>query len=138
MPHVLLVEDDPFTARVLRRLLESRGVRRVTHAATVAEALGLLTPPPDWVILDMNLPDGLGLAVLEAIRRAALPTRVIVSSATTDVAILTVVAGLVPDIILAKPFDPASLPFELATVLPSPAPITDIGSRSDEAGSSHG
>jgi ActR/RegA family two-component response regulator len=63
---VLIVEDDPFTAIRLHRLLVSRGVTQVVLATTVAEALELLEAPPNWVILDMNLPDGLGLVVLQA------------------------------------------------------------------------
>jgi two-component system response regulator RegA len=110
MPHVLVVEDDPFTARRLLRLLVSRGVCQVRHATTVAQALGLLDPPPDWVILDMNLPDGTGLPVLEAIRKADLPTRVIVSSATKDADLVAAFAVYKPDVILPKPLDPARLP----------------------------
>jgi CheY-like chemotaxis protein len=111
MSHVLAVEDDPFTARRLRRLLVSRGICQVILATTVAQALGLLEPPPDWVILDMNLPDGTGLAVLEAIRKAELPTRVVVSSATKDTALVAACAAYKPDLILAKPLNPALLPF---------------------------
>src|SRR4051812_4570048 len=110
MPHVLLVEDDPYTARLLTRLLVSRGECHVILATTVAQALGLLDPPPDWVILDMNLPDGPGVAVLEAIRKAELPTRVVVSSATKDTALVADYAAYQPDLILAKPLDLALLP----------------------------
>jgi CheY-like chemotaxis protein len=113
MPHVLLVEDDAFTARRLLRLLASRGVRHVLHATTVAQALGLLDPPPDWVILDMELPDGLGLAVLEIIRKAALPTRVVVSSATKDSRLVAAFEAWKPDLIIPKPLDPALLPIGL-------------------------
>jgi CheY-like chemotaxis protein len=111
MPRVLLVEDDPFTVRRLRRLLMSGGVCPVMHAATVAEALELLIPPPDWVILDMHLPDGLGLVVLETIRRVGLPTRVVVSSSTRDTELVAAFAALKPDFILPKPLNPALLPF---------------------------
>jgi DNA-binding NarL/FixJ family response regulator len=113
MLHVLLVEDDPFTSRRLRRLLMSRGVSQILLATTVAEALNLLDPPPAWVILDMNLPDGKGLAVLEAIRRAGLPTRVVVSSATKDPALIAPYAAYRPDAILPKPLNPALLPIGL-------------------------
>jgi two-component system response regulator RegA len=110
MPHGLVVEDDPITARRLRRLLVSRGVSQVILATTVAQALGLLEPLPDWVILDMKLPDGTGLAVLEAIRKAELPTRVVVSSATKDAALVAAFAAYKPDLILPRPLDPALLP----------------------------
>src|SRR4051794_21222905 len=59
MPHVLVVEDDPATARVLCQVLKSRGAGLVVHAGTVADALNSLDPAPDWVILDLDLPDGL-------------------------------------------------------------------------------
>src|SRR4051812_16882131 len=100
MPHVLVVEDDEFTARLLRRLLASRGVFQVVLATTVTQALGLLEPPPDWVILDMNLPDGTGLVVLEAIHKAELPIRVVVSSATRDTALVAAFTAYNPDFIL--------------------------------------
>jgi CheY-like chemotaxis protein len=114
MPHVLLVEDEPFTARMLVRLLEKGGACRVAHAATVREALSLLDPPPDWVILDLNLPDGTGLAVLEAIRGAGLPTKVVVSSATTDSGLMAAAAAHEPDVIIPKPIDVKLLPIGLA------------------------
>ena len=113
MPYVVVVEDDPFTARRLHRLLVLRGVRRVVHATTVAEALGLLEPPPDWVILDVHLPDGLGLVVLQAIRNAELPTRVIVSSSTMDPDLIAAFAAYKPDLIIPKPLKPALLPIGL-------------------------
>jgi CheY-like chemotaxis protein len=113
MPRVLVVEDDPFTARRLRRQLTARGVCQVILATTVAQALGLLDPPPDWVVLDMELPDGSGLTVLETIRNAGLPTRVIVSSATRDSVLIAAFTAYKPDAILPKPLSPALL---LATV----------------------
>lgn len=113
MPRVLLVEDDLFTARCLRRLLAARGVCHVLHATTVAEALRLLDPPPSWVILDLQLPDGSGLVVLEAIRSADLSTRVVVSSATADANLIAMLAVYEPDVILPKPLNPALLPIGL-------------------------
>lgn len=110
MPYVLVVEDEPFTARRLRRLLIARGACHVAVSATIAGALKLLDPAPDWVILDINLPDGSGLTVLEAIRKAALSTRVVISSATRDAALIAMFAAHRPDFILPKPLDVALLP----------------------------
>ena len=83
------------------------------HVKTVAEALGLLEPPPDWVILDMHLPDGLGLVILQAIRKADLPTRVVVSSSTKDATLIAAFAAYKPDLILPKPLKPALMPIGL-------------------------
>jgi two-component system response regulator RegA len=110
MAQVLLIEDDPVTVCRLNHVLASRGVLAIAHAATIAEALGLLDPPPDWIILDLNLPDGTGLIVLEAIRKAKLSIRVVVSSATKDAATIAAVASYRPELILPKPLDLALLP----------------------------
>jgi DNA-binding NarL/FixJ family response regulator len=85
------------------------------HATTIAEALGLLEPPPAWVILDMHLPDGLGLVVLKAIREAELPTRVVVSSSSRDAHLIAALAVYSPDVIIPKPLDPALLPIGLGS-----------------------
>lgn len=80
------------------------------HTATVARALELLGPRPDWVIPDVDLPEGSGLAVLHELRRAKLSARVVVSSATKDEATLAALASFSPDLILPKPLDPTLLP----------------------------
>ena len=110
---MLIVEDDPFTAIRLHRLLVSRGVTQVVLATTVAEALELLEPPPDWVILDRNPPDGLGLVVLQAIRKAELLTRVVVSTATKDAQLIEAFTAYKPDVNIPNPLDPARLPIGL-------------------------
>ena len=52
------------------------------EAATVADALRILSdgaiPPPDWVLLDLMLPDGSGIDVLRAVRAGGMNTRVCV------------------------------------------------------------
>jgi two-component system KDP operon response regulator KdpE len=66
--HILLVEDSPLAADPLRLLLESLGAR-VTVAGSVAEALALCDAErPDLMLLDLTLPDGSGLSLLEALR----------------------------------------------------------------------
>lgn len=66
--HVLLVEDSEIAASALRILLEAHGYR-VTLAASVADAVRAgLADPPALLLLDLTLPDGDGLGVLEALR----------------------------------------------------------------------
>jgi signal transduction histidine kinase/ActR/RegA family two-component response regulator len=65
---LLLVEDDEATARVLTRLLRSRG-HDVTAARTVAEALKAAQAAEfDLVISDIGLPDGNGLELMRRLR----------------------------------------------------------------------
>jgi CheY-like chemotaxis protein len=113
MPHVLVVEDDPVTARVLCQVLKSRGASLVVHAGTVADALKSLDPAPDWVILDLDLPDGRGLEVMDAVRAAGLPTRIVVSAATADPGLMATVVARNPDVIIPKPLNPALLPIAI-------------------------
>ena len=77
---VLLVDDSEALRERLRSLIEEVAQLRVVgEAATVAKALAVIErDPPDAVVLDLNLPDGSGYTVLQAIRRVAGRCRVIV------------------------------------------------------------
>jgi DNA-binding NarL/FixJ family response regulator len=61
---------------------------------------------PDFLILDLRLPDGDGEAVLEAVKDAGLKTRVIVCSGAADPLRLLRLRELKPDLTLVKPIDP--------------------------------
>ncbi len=70
---ILVVEDDPTLARSIARNLAARGYA-TTSAATVAQALSALRRQrPTLVLLDIDLPDGLGWEVLRAVRATAGP-----------------------------------------------------------------
>ena len=68
---VAVVEDQPLYRVMLARALEARGdLRVVAGAGTVAEALSVITPGiADVVILDIDLPDGNGIALGVQLRR---------------------------------------------------------------------
>jgi two-component system KDP operon response regulator KdpE len=73
-PHVLLVEDNEHVTSAMRILIESTGAR-VSVAASVTEALGYAgADAPRLVILDLTLPDGDGLSIIEPLRAAGTPT----------------------------------------------------------------
>ena|SRR5688572_9460981 len=62
---VLLVEDDPAVARGLARLLMARGLS--VDVATSCGAARALPGPFDLAILDLELPDGLGVDLARAL-----------------------------------------------------------------------
>jgi CheY-like chemotaxis protein len=98
---ILLVENDADSCTALVQLLVSHG-HTVECAATVAEALALLDNEPTHVILDMMLPDGTGLVILQYIRATAPWTQVAILSGWVH----PVVAGSVqPDLVLAARTD---------------------------------
>jgi DNA-binding response OmpR family regulator len=101
---ILIVEDDEPTRRVLGSLFRRRGWRVIT-AASLSEGVYLLDEDPDWVFLDLMLPDGDGADLLRVLRVHDLPSQVVVTTAVSDPARLTEVQGLGPDFMLQKPID---------------------------------
>jgi len=68
--HVLIVEDSELVTSAMRLLFESAH-RRVSIAGSLAEALDVgMHDPADLVLLDLTLPDGDGLTLIEPLRNA--------------------------------------------------------------------
>jgi DNA-binding response OmpR family regulator len=68
---VLVVEDDHTARRAITLILRKQGFA-ASEAGTVAEALRKLTEcRPEWILLDLMLPDGYGTDVLRAVRAVA-------------------------------------------------------------------
>jgi two-component system nitrogen regulation response regulator NtrX len=77
---ILVIDDDAAVRRVCVDLLATRGLR-VVEASNVRDGLRLFVEcRPGAVILDMKLPDGVGLDVLRELQRNAPGTPVIVIS----------------------------------------------------------
>jgi CheY-like chemotaxis protein len=74
-------------------------------AGTIAEGMEQLKQQPSHVLLDMNLPDGTGTAVLGHIRASNLPIRVAVVSGSVDAGLLAQAEAMSPDMIFMKPPD---------------------------------
>jgi DNA-binding response OmpR family regulator len=67
LSRVLVVEDDADLRHAISRLVKGWGAEAL-EAATVREAIALLHPAPDAILLDLNLGDGSGFEVLEEAR----------------------------------------------------------------------
>ncbi|WP_054285582.1 sigma-54-dependent transcriptional regulator [Gulbenkiania mobilis] len=93
----VLVVDDEADIRELLDLTLTRMGLVVTTAGSVAEALAALdgAGPFDLALTDMRLPDGEGLAVVEAITRRNLdiPVAVITAHGSTENAVAAMKAG---------------------------------------------
>ena len=100
----LIGDDEPTFRKGLATRAESLG-HDVDTAAAVAEALAKLPSSPSRALRDLNLPDGLGTAVLERIRAERLPIKVAVVSGTSDAALLSDVERLGADAVFPKPPD---------------------------------
>ena len=114
---VLIVEDDPAVARILRVCLRRAGFE-TTAVETGGEALKKLDEGrPDAVLLDLGLPDGLGGAVLRRLHEArdGYPVWLIVSALDEDEANRRY--GPLKGTFIPKPFDPWDLVKKLEELL---------------------
>jgi CheY-like chemotaxis protein len=105
---VLIVEDDALIGRVWHEIFTRRGWD-VSAVGTVAGALAALDPAPDYLILDLSLPDGSGETILRKIREDQLKTRVTVMTGSSSSALLARVKQLNPDALFEKPIDVADI-----------------------------
>ncbi len=110
MAIVLLVEDNPVNAELARTVLERAGFE-VRHAATASAALRLARElQPAVILMDLDLPDGDGLAVVRTLRvdgpLAATPIIALTAHAMAGVEQAALEAGCSGYI--AKPIDTRS------------------------------
>jgi DNA-binding NtrC family response regulator len=101
---ILLVDDERLIRWSLRSRLEEAGYR-VLEASTGREALHLLAPEVEVVLLDLRLPDVEGIDLLRLIKRRFPQSEVVVLTAegSTDAAAEAARAGAYS--LLGKPFD---------------------------------
>ncbi|MCP4423614.1 MAG: response regulator transcription factor [Chloroflexi bacterium] len=75
---LLIIDDHPMVRAGLRSLLTAPGIEIVDEAGSGAEAIRKITKlTPQVALMDIRMPDMDGIAVLEKIKAARLPTRVI-------------------------------------------------------------
>ncbi len=130
---VLLIEDDDDLSLLLKKIVEAEGYT-FTRAATISQAEEILASShPDAIVLDIKLPDGSGLDLLDGLRQRR---------ETEDIPVV-VLTGLQPDggsfgrplLIdwLVKPLDPRKLlrSLRLATTRERPARVLIVDDDAD-------
>ena len=113
---VLIVEDEPDVAAILKRIVEAAGPWRARVLTDPAGLDAALDPLPDLVFTDLAMP---GLDGFEVIRRvierdAGLPVIVISAHASLENAVRAVKSGAFD--FLAKPFKPEAVELMLTKV----------------------
>ena len=104
-PRTLIVEDDRVASGALLRLLGRDGYE-LALAETCRQAVEKLQEwGPRFLLLDLMLPDGNGVEVLELIRRERLAVKVAVLTAVGDPVVLAIAQAFNPDGFFRKPAD---------------------------------
>ena len=114
--HILAVDDDPEIRKVIKKYLEDDGYT-VHVAASARESLDILKERKiDLVLLDMVLPDGDGLSLMQQFRtHSAVP--IIVVSGKSDATDRVVGLEMGADDYLVKPFHMRELSARIKSVL---------------------
>jgi DNA-binding response OmpR family regulator len=114
---VLVVDDDPTVAEVVRSYLEHAGFD-VEHAADGVTALAVAARTrPDLVVLDLMLPGLSGLEVCERLRSARPDVAVVMLTALGEESDRVVGLESGADDYLVKPFSPRELVLRVQSVL---------------------
>ena len=118
--HVLVVDDDPASAQLLRRLLE-KGGWSVDHAANGPEALDRLAHlRPALIILDLMMPEVDGLEFVERLRRnpaaASIPV-IVITGRTLSAEDQARLNGQVSDVLSKGQVSPGSLLQEINAIV---------------------
>jgi DNA-binding response OmpR family regulator len=122
---ILIIEDDPTLAWVLRQLLTGSGFE-TWAAASGAEARAQLEHgQPDLILLDLMLPDTDGLVLISTLKVLS-SAAIIILSARAEQVDRVLGRKLGADDFVAKPFDPEELLVRIEAVLrrarPHPPP----------------
>jgi len=137
----LIVDDQPYTRRMIRSMLIGFGSREIYECGNGAEALELVrTALPSIIITDLVMPILDGVHLISALRAPPSPAKhipvIVLSGYLTKSATLGVREARV-DELLVKPVSPKALHEHISRIvlrnerLRSPSPIAQDPKRSD-------
>ncbi len=127
---ILVVDDDPKIASLVRMYLEREGFRVATAGDGVAALSAVETVQPQLVVLDVMLPELDGMAVMRRVRESSsIPIVLLSARGSAADRVYGISEGA--DDYLAKPFSPAELVVRVKAVLRRAATATadDRGTR---------
>ena len=104
MKRVLVVDDEPELAEVVREYLRDRYEVEIANSGDAALA-SFRARRPDVVFLDINMPGPSGIEVLKEIRRADAGVPVIMVTVNTEVAVVQECLREGAFAYVPKPFD---------------------------------
>ncbi|GAA6623834.1 response regulator [Scytonema sp. NUACC26] len=117
---ILIIDDEKNLCTVIRASLEKIGRWQVLTALSGIEGLRTAqTEQPDAVLLDVMMPDIDGLALFERLQSHPVTQKipVILLTAKVQRVDLERFTKLGVAAVIAKPFDPLKLPYQIADIL---------------------
>ncbi len=117
---ILIVEDEPDIAEVLRYNLEKEGFRvEIAGRGELGLEAARREPPPDLILLDLMLPGMDGLEVMRVLKREAATARVPIVMITARGEEVDRIVGLElgADDYVSKPFSPREVVLRVKAVL---------------------
>jgi DNA-binding response OmpR family regulator len=112
---VLVIDDDPPTLDLLRRVLERNGLEPLVAATAAAGLRILFEERPDLVLLDLGLPDSGGGALTRIRELSDVPVVIVSAVADQSVKVQALRAGA--DDYVVKPFGLQELVARIETLL---------------------
>jgi CheY-like chemotaxis protein len=116
---VLLVEDNPHTAKLVQSVLKGIGIKPSKLATDGHEALKALAEaesPINLVISDVRMPNMDGLALLRQMRADKIEIPFLIITGYADVATVKAAKLGRADALIAKPFSPEQLEQKLLAI----------------------
>ena len=102
--NILIIEDEGDISLILNLMLKKEDIE-IEHVTTLANAATFLKgQSPDIVIIDNQLPDGLGLEYIKEIKNSYPLIKIIMITGNTDTTDKATALQNGADIFLAKPF----------------------------------
>jgi len=122
---VLVVDDEPFSLRIVEQILKQYKFRQVLlakdcgHARTHLQSFG--GTPIDVIVCDFNMPGETGIQLLKEIRvgmkRVARDIPFVMLTGNTDMPLVSAAMALDVDAFIAKPVSAKTLEGKLARIL---------------------
>ena len=114
-PRALIVDDDAEVRQVLAEFVEREGFAVISTGTLAHARREIAAGPPDIVLVDIGLPDGNGLDLLDSLEPGAIPEVVLITGqASVETAVDALRRGVVD--YLTKPVDFARLRMALANL----------------------
>jgi two-component system chemotaxis response regulator CheY len=103
----MIVDDSVFMRKILRGIFTERGYIVSAEAGSGIEAMRFLhTHHPDFILLDIILPDSNGLDLLESIIKACPDSKVVICSSIGQEVVIQKALDLGAKAYIQKPFTP--------------------------------